>query len=651
MRCFLIFFIFLNINVFSKNFHKNNAIDSSETGTTVLLKFFKEKNANVVYGLPGSGTLNFDWGFAGDRRPFYKSDQKESDQLKNINYYHVVSEMYGAMSAGVYGKIKDSVGILSTTRGPGIGVALNGLIDATLEARPLISIHGVATLDEHQMGAFQYFSYNKTLDSFVKKSFLVKSIDELIDVLPKAYSIAKFGTKENPGPGCVSLVIVKKVFKQKVSYKKLKDLQKVKIEKSFVDCKDLRKDINDIIIELKKAKKPVIVVGYGVFLEKADLELLKLARKLNIPVVSTWKGKGVFDENEKLSLKNGGALGYDAANAATYYADFVLELGNRCFNLGQHYESLFNVVYSDNSKKYIVNLFPFFEKSYKTDCSYKNKKIIKCDTKQFLEQIGKKLQNENLAKKYEDWTKLCLYRKKIFEENHYYDTEYSSDVIKAPYALKVISEKIPQINKNNVLSNAVITTGVGSQPWLLASQFFNYSSCNNIVTPYIHASIGCGIPYGIGAYDANPNQPVYVLEGDGGFYQTYNVLNEVANRKLPLKIFVLNNGKYQAVWDAQKKRHFGRWTTHSITHPLKLKNWRKTVEGIGIKYYEVSSKKNLEKVIQDAINEKEAVLVNINTTSSEILTHRFTKKYFDSLKSHSLDELKSKENIKKLHEK
>ena len=107
-----IFFNFLFVNVKSSEVVKPS---ENYTVATLILKFLESKNANVIYGLVGSGTVNFDWAFAKDRRPFQKSDESLANQLKNISYKHVSSEMFGAFSAGAFGKMKKSVLTMGST--------------------------------------------------------------------------------------------------------------------------------------------------------------------------------------------------------------------------------------------------------------------------------------------------------------------------------------------------------------------------------------------------------------------------------------------------------------------------------------------------------------------------------------------------------
>ena len=78
-----------------------------------------------------------------------------------------------------------------------------------------------------------------------------------------------------------------------------------------------------------KAKKPVIVAGRGAAVSGAGSALYELAKKADIPIVTSPDGKGLIDERDPLWAGIVGAYGIDCGNKTAKSADLVIFVGTQ----------------------------------------------------------------------------------------------------------------------------------------------------------------------------------------------------------------------------------------------------------------------------------------------------------------------------------
>ena len=80
---------------------------------------------------------------------------------------------------------------------------------------------------------------------------------------------------------------------------------------------------------LKSARKPLLLIGGGVNIAKANDKLLALVEKTKIPVVTTLMGKGAIPTNHPYYVGNSGMHGRYAANMAVGECDVLFSIGTR----------------------------------------------------------------------------------------------------------------------------------------------------------------------------------------------------------------------------------------------------------------------------------------------------------------------------------
>lgn len=204
------------------------------------------------------------------------------------------------------------------TSGPGATNIVTGLATAYLDSVPLVAITGQVAVSMLGRDSFQEIDIVGVTMPITKYNLLVRKGSELIPALRKAFALAKEG---RPGPVLVD--IPSSIQVEEVEW--IEPDTAVETEVESADAEALAKAAE----ALNKAQNPVLLVGGGAINSGAEKELLALAEKADLPVVSTLMGLGVFPGSHKNSLGLTGMHGHIASNMAVAHADLLIVAGSR----------------------------------------------------------------------------------------------------------------------------------------------------------------------------------------------------------------------------------------------------------------------------------------------------------------------------------
>ena len=281
-----------------------------------ILKFLISKNVKNVFLMTG-GAISF----AVDA--FSKN--------KKIKYTCIAHEQSAAMMADAYSRCGKGFGATMVTSGPGAQNLITGIACSWFDSVPVIHISGQVnkfelsssnqtTKQVRQIG-FQETDIVSIVKPITKFAYQLKDSKEIKYILEKAFYIANEG---RPGP--VLIDIPMNFQKEKIDLNKLATFKKPKNKDNKIQIKDDVYKIHELLI---KSKRPILILGGGVRMSSAVIELEKFLKKINIPTVTTWSGLDLIDFNHKNYIGCIGVYGSRAANFAVQNADLVLNFGSR----------------------------------------------------------------------------------------------------------------------------------------------------------------------------------------------------------------------------------------------------------------------------------------------------------------------------------
>jgi len=537
------------------------------SGAKALIKALEKEGVDVIFGMPGGANL-----------PIY--DELYSSNIRHILIRH---EQSAAHMADGYARVKRKAGVCLATSGPGATNLVTGIATAYMDSSPIIAITGQVPREMIGKDAFQECDIVGICTSITKYCFQPMSAKIIPEVVKKAFYIAESG---RPGP---VLIDVPKDVQQEVADTEFPELVKIRGYSPHIepDVTQVAKAI-DLLLS---AERPMIMAGGGVHISGAFNELQALAEMLMIPVVTTFKGKGVFPENHPLSLGPIGMHGHAEANKLITEADVLLAIGSR---------------FSDRS----VGKFDEFGKDMKIihidiDPAEigKNKQVdigIVGDVKVSLRIMLKMLANR-VIKKYTEGEE-TPWLKHVREVKEYYRSivkDNGSREVTAMKAIKKLRELLP--------AESIVTTEVGQcQMW--TSLHFDVIVPGTFFSSTGLGTMGFGFPASIGAKVARPDVHVVDIAGDGSFNMTENSLAVSVLEDIPVIVFLLNN--YSLGMVAQWQRLF--YNRRTIGVDLKgVPDFVKVAEAYGAQGIRAQSMQELEYAIKTALKSDVTTVIDI----------------------------------------
>lgn len=271
----------------------------SKRGAEIVIDALEREGVEVVFGYPGGAIIDvFDL-------------INQSDKFQFILTRHEQGAVH--MAEG-YARATGKVGVCLVTSGPGATNTVTGLADAMMDSTPVVCISGQVPSSLIGNDAFQEADVVGITRSVTKHNYLVKSLQELPQLLRNTFHIAQTG---RPGPVLIDIP---------------KDIQKQTLEDYVyptqpnlpgycIQTQAPQENVQAAWDLIRSSKRPLLYVGGGVINSNASDELFLLATKTNIPVTTTLMALGAFPETHPLALKMLGMHGTVYANKAVQMCD------------------------------------------------------------------------------------------------------------------------------------------------------------------------------------------------------------------------------------------------------------------------------------------------------------------------------------------
>ena len=510
------------------------------------------------------------------------------DELLKTDIQHIlVRHEQGAVhAADGYARASGKVGVCLVTSGPGATNTVTGIASAYMDSIPLVVMTGQVPRVLIGNDAFQEVDIVGITRPCTKHNYLVTDIDDLERIMKEAFHIARSG---RPGPVLVDLP--KDIMSLSTRHKPLKDVKLRSYQPTYrPNLNQLRK----VIRLIKKAKKPLILIGGGVVISKAASELRKFAEKMQVPVASTLMGLGAFPTKTNLWLGMIGMHGTYRANMSSGACDLLIAIGVRFDDRVTGKVDAF----APNAKIVHVDIDPTSIR--------KNVPVsvpVVGDCKITLGLLNKLLAEEDLGDinavrkswlaQIEEWksTKPLAYEQK--------------DVIKPQYVIEVLYELSE--------GKAIVTTEVGqNQMW--TAQYYHFDEPNHFITSGGLGCMGFGLPAAIGAQVARPDKLVVDIAGDGSIQMNIQELATAVQNKLPVKVVILNNRYLGMVRQWQELFYGKRYSQTRMEH---APDFIKLAEAYGALGLRASRPDEGRPVLEKGLSAPQTVIMDFHVEQEE----------------------------------
>ncbi len=533
-------------------------------GSEIIAECLLEQGVDTVFGYPGGAVLNI-----------YDALYKYSDKITHILSSH---EQGAAHAADGYARTTGKCGVVIATSGPGATNLVTGIATAYMDSVPVVAITGNVTNDLLARDSFQEVDICGISMPITKHNFIVKDVNDLANVIRKAFRIAMSGRK-----GPVLIDIPKDVTGAICEYEPVKPAAIVNPTVSE------KADFEEAAKIIAGSKRPMIYMGGGVVSADAENEVLAFAEKVDCPVATSIMGLGGFPASHRLFMGTIGMHGGYETGKATDNCDLIITVGarfsDRVAGDREKFGKNAKIVQLDIDKAEI-------NKNVKID-SY-----ILGDLKstlKILTDIVEKADHSDWIAQVNEWG-----------ENSGVSETPKSDNYAHPYH---VIEAVRALTKDS----DIIVTDVGQhQMWV--SQKYRFEEPRTWCTSGGLGTMGYGLGAAVGSAVAHPEKRVVLFTGDGSFHMNLNELATVCSYNLNIKVIVMNNTVLGMVRQWQKLFYGRRF---SQTDPHRKTDFAKLAEAFGIKGMRIHNDEDAESVLREAFSTNDPVVIDCRISPDE----------------------------------
>ena len=556
-----------------------------------IFKYLADYGVRDVFLVTGGGAMHLN------------DALKKEKRIKFTCYHH---EQGAAIAAEGYARTSGKLGVVSVTSGPGGTNTLTGVIGQWLDSVPALYISGQIKIETsvvscpklplRQLGD-QEINIIDIVKPVTKYAKLITDPKSIKAELGKAVHLAVSG---RPGPVWLDIPLnVQSALIDEINLKseKIKDFPIVANDKI----------ISEVVNELQKAKRPVLVAGHGIRIAGAQKEFLKLVSILNIPILTTFNGFDLVASSVSNFIGRIGTLGSRAGNFALQNADLVIFLGtrNNIRQISYNWASFANC-----ARKILVDV----DDAELHKPTVKGDILVRSDAKIFITELLKRIPRNFRVD--EKWIKWCQIRKRkypiVLDEYRAMD-EHS---VHPYYFVEELTKALD--------NSAIIVAGNGTacvvlfQAGIIKSgqRMFWNSGC---------AAMGYDLPASIGAAIAS-GKDVVCLAGDGSIQMNLQELQTVKHNNLPIKIFILNNQGYHSIKETQKNYFNADFIGCNEDCGVSFPDNRKLADLYCLKYFKIDSTLSMKQVIKNVLANPGAVLCEVILNDNYIFAPKLSSR-------------------------
>lgn len=537
------------------------------SGGKAIAEMLKLHGARYMFGMGGFQLL-----------PVYDAICQSGNKMPR--HIHVNDERTGAFAADGYARVSGMPGICDGTLGPGATNLITGLVESLTAGIPVVAFTGDSNRDYSGKNMTQETPRQAELLSIISKDLIrLERGHRIPELVRRAFVTATSG---KPGP--VVLNVPENVTHNEWEYRK---------DDFYADATALRacsrrsrpdgSQLREAASLIRQSKRPVLLVGGGVHISQAYAELSDFAHKLNIPVAHTLSGKGALACGDPLCL---GLFGrFDrVANKFIKSSDLIVAVG---FKFGEIATVRYSLI--PNGVKIIhIDIVPEeIGRHQKIDIG------LVADCKAALADLLQELEEgaESQKKGRQAYAEEIMQKKQQWLDQNRERLQSNEKPISMARLCHELSQTIPR--------NGILVADGGFAAHWTGLLYSTPAAGRTFVANRGNASIGYGVPGGIGAKLAAGNAPVVALTGDVGFNMTMGELETAIRENIGLVIVIVNNAAAGYVKGLQHALFGGRYQSSDL-HEM---NYAEIAKVMGCQGIRVAEPGQLEGALREAVKE------------------------------------------------
>ncbi len=496
-------------------------MENTHNGAHILVETLAELGAQAVFGIPGIHNL-----------AVYQA-------LLDSPLRHVTSrnEAGAGFMADGFGRATGRPGVALVITGPGLTNIITALGEAYRDAVPLLVISSqVPRTHLNRNTGYLHDLKNSTtmLSSVTKESRSVSRVEMISETIRQAYALAQAG---RPGP--VHVEIPLDLLEEPLPGRPGEDAAAP--GGLPADTREQRARAAKLV---RDGGRPLILVGGGA--ATAGPEILRLARLLDAPVVSTAAGKGIVDERDPLCI--GGRLHLPAVRGLIESANPVVVLGSELSPTDLWFDELpvTGAVVNINAEP--MDLYRTLRPTVGITGRVEELVPALIDA---ATAGGERDPGPTRA------TRRASDGASLVEDAIRRGTDELPGVLgQTPERVARMREVLLAIRRA-LPDEGLLSIDMTTIAYVALSEFPAYRP-RSFLHPVGFGTLGYALPAGIGAKIADPARPVAVVTGDGGFQFTMQELGVAAQEGIALPLIIWDDDGYGEIRRTEDERHPGR---------------------------------------------------------------------------------------------
>jgi acetolactate synthase-1/2/3 large subunit len=450
-----------------------------------------------------------------------------------------------AMAAESYARIAGNIGVINVTTGPGGINALNGVFGAWTDSIPMLVVSGqvkretflaaMPTPGLRQLGD-QEVDIVRMAAPITKYAQVVLEPESIRYHLERAVYLATHG---RPGPCWLDVPV--DVQSARVDDASLKAYDPSEDALTF-DPQALRDNCREVLRRIRSAERPVFMVGTGVRIAKAADLFHSVVDQLGIPVTTAFNAHDLLPSDHRLNCGRPATIGDRPGNLTVQNSDLLLILGCR-LNIRQISYNWKAFARAAFKIQVDVDQAEFQKPTVKPDLP------IHADLHDFLQELLTQIRDSHYSPAHASWLDWCSERVRrypVVQPHH-------RDPAKPLNAYHFVDQLFNLLAPDDIIACGDATACI------VPFQVGRLKEGQRLFSNSGSASMGYDLPAAIGAAFAGDGRRVICMAGDGSIQLNIQELQTIVHHRLPIKIFVMNNGGYLSIRTTQQSYFAGNF--------------------------------------------------------------------------------------------
>ncbi|MEE9316794.1 MAG: thiamine pyrophosphate-binding protein [Rhodospirillales bacterium] len=490
--------------------------DNLRTGGEILVEGLRTNNVSKVFCVPGES---------------YLAALDAFHDVPEIQLVVCRHEGGAAMMADAYAQLTGRPGVCFVTRGPGATNASSGIHVAFQDSTPLILLIGQIPRAHTEREAFQEIDYRRMFGEIAKWVGQVDDETRVAEYVNHAFHLAQAG---RPGP--VVLALPEDMLSARSNPADLAPAAEIQAHPGAGDMKALAG-------LLKKAERPLAIIGGGGWNEEACRDFQNFAEGAGLPVAVTFRCQDKFDNNHACYAGDLGVGPNPKLKKRVRDADLLLVVGPR---LGEMTTGGYTLIDIPKPAQTLVHVHQGAEELGRV---YQPALGINAGMKAFARALGAM---KPVKGKWGDWTQAA-----------HDDYMAWTEPLEIPGPVQM-GEIMAWLNQR-LDGDSILCNGAGNfSVW--CNRFYRYRGYGTLMGS-TSGSMGYGVPSAVAAKLVYPERTVVAFTGDGDFMMTGQELATAVQYGANIIVLVGNNRMLGTIRMHQEKEYPGRISGTDLVNP------------------------------------------------------------------------------------